>query len=70
MGQQLIVAGSSWSEWISAGLVQALRGIIVVAVFDFVVFVFAVIVVGVQVSPTLDLVHCIFRVRGTGYKAG
>ena len=41
----------------AAGPVQALRGIIALAVFDFVVFVFAVIVVGVQVSPTLDLVH-------------
>ena len=54
--------------WIAAGPVQALRGIIAVAVFDFVAFVFAVIVVGV-VSPTLDLVHCVFRVQGTGYKA-
>ena len=54
--------------WIAAGPVQALRGIIAVAVFDFVVFVFAVIV-GVRVSPTFDLAHCVFRVRGTGYKA-
>ena len=43
--------------WIAAGSVQALRGIIAVAVFDFVVFIFAVIIVRVQVSPTLDLVH-------------
>ena len=47
---------------------QALRGIFAVTVFDLLVFV--VIIIGVRVSPTLDLVHCVFRVRGTGYKAG
>ena len=56
--------------WVAAGPVLALQGIFAVTVFYFIVFVLAVIVLGVQVSPTLDLVHCVLRVQGTGYKAG
>ena len=65
-----ILGTSDWRINTSSPLeVQALRRVIAVAVFDLVIFVFAVIVVGVQVSPTLNLVHCVFRVRGAGYKA-
>ena len=51
--------------WIAAGPVQALCGIFAVAVLDFVVFVLVMIIVGVRVSPTFDLVHCIFREQST-----
>ena len=68
-GQHLIVAGSFWNVWVAAGPVQILQGILAVVLLDCVIFVFAVIVVGVQVLPTLDLVHCIFREQSTGYKA-
>ena len=66
----LIVAGILWNVWIAAGPAQALRGIFIIAVYEFLLFVFAVIVVGVRGSLILDLIHCLFWEQSTWYKAG